>query len=134
MPPRINNEVQAAGSGYQDPFIAKADYPAIVKVDVTALDDDAIDSGGYLKPGFLLTEDGAPISTGDTVYGAVPEAMRVATSNSDADIAAGLAAHPVAVITIGQLSRDAIEYNLGRALNADEEAGFVDGGSLKLLQ
>ena len=134
MPPRINNTVTAGGQGYQDPWIAKSEHPAIVKINVTALDDDAVDSGGYIKPGFLFTEAGAPIGTGDTVYGAAFEAIRVADSNSAEDLAAGLAAFPLAVGTIGQLSQDALEYNLGRALNGDELAGFVDGGSLKLLK
>jgi hypothetical protein len=134
MPPRINNTVQAAGSGYQDPWTGKAEMPAKVDVDITALDDDAVDSGGYLKPGFLFTVDGTPIGTGDTVHGGVVGMQRVAASNSATDIAAALTAHPVIVNTIGQLNRDALEYNLGRALNSDEEAGFVDGGSLKLLQ
>lgn len=133
MPPRINSSVQAAGYGYQDPFTSKADHTAIVKIDVTGLDTDLVDSGGFLKPGALFNKDGGIIGVGDVVYGVVPEAIKVADSNSVTDLDAGLAAHPVAVVTIGQVNRDALEYNLGRALTADEIAGFTDGASLKLL-
>jgi hypothetical protein len=135
MPPRINNETQAAGTGYQDVFNGPADHTGICKVDVTALDTDLVDSGGYLKPGAMFALNGTPVSGVEATKYVNPEAIKVAESNSAADLDAGLTAHPIAMVTRGQVVRDAVEYNLGRAMTAAEIAGFdLVSSQLSLLQ
>lgn len=136
MPPRIQNTVTAGGQGYQDPFIGRSlDHTLSIATDITALSDDEIDSGGYLIPGLPLNADGELLGAGDYVAGVVPEATKVAAGNDATSIAAALAAHPVIVCNRGNVSRDAMEYNLGRSLTAEEIAGFtVAGSQLTLLQ
>jgi hypothetical protein len=105
-----------------------------VRVVVTALSANEVDANGYLKPGVPFLQTGALVTAG-AVYGVTIESIKVAASNSSADIAAATTAIPVAVGTIGTVNRDIAEDNLGRAYTAAEIAGFgLAGSTLKLTR
>lgn len=69
----------------------------------------------------------------DAVYGCTIEPVKVALTGSATDIAAASTAVDVTVGTIGQINRDILEDNLGRALTAGEIAGFGLAGSRIVL-
>jgi hypothetical protein len=134
MPPKITPSVSAGGYGYQNVFDGPADHTQTVKVDVTALTDDEVDADGYIKPGVPLSAAGGLVGAAVAVRGVVLEPIKVADSNGAADLAAASTAFWLAVPTIGQVRQDAIEYNLGRALTADEIAGFGLAGCRIVLE
>lgn len=121
-----------AGADYGSPFVGPVDHQASIGVDLSNLTDDEIDSKGYVKPGVPLTKAGALLGAGDFVYGCVIGAVKVAADNDSATIAA-LGVIQIAVATICQVNQDALEDILGRALTADEIAGFDTAGSKVVL-
>ena len=133
MPLRINTV--DGGASHGNPFVGPIVATAHVKVDVSDLSDDEIDANGYLKPGVPLKQDGNLVDSGAFVFGVTVEATKVAESNASADIAAVTTDPFVAVATICQVSQDIIEDTLGRALTADELAGFdVAGSKVSLIR
>jgi hypothetical protein len=123
----------AGGASYASPFVGPVDHPAHVKLDISGMTDDEIDANGYIKPGVPLRESGVLIGSGNPVFGVVIEATKVAADNASGTLAAATDVF-VAVATIGQVNQDIIEDNLGRALTADEIAGFnLAGSKLTLL-
>ncbi len=110
-------------------FVGKILASDVVNVIVTALTTAEVDSKGYLKPGVPFSKVGALLGTGVPAYGVTIEPIKVAESNSSADIAAATVAQPVGVGTIGTVNRDIAEDNLGRAYTAAEIAGFDLAGS-----
>lgn len=134
MPIRFNPASATAGELYGNPFVGPLGHTAQIAVDLNSLTDDEIDAQGYLKPGIPLSKVGALVGAGVAVFGVTIEPLKVAADNEAATIAALSGAAQVAVGTIGQVNRDVIEDNLGRALTADEVAGFaVAGSTIKLL-
>lgn len=121
MPIRISST--SGGTMYGNPFVGEKLGPVAVVVDVSALTTDEVDEHGYLKAGVPLTINGALIGAANTaVVGIVPEAIKIADSNTDL---ASVTTDPfVTIYTIGAVNRDIIEDNLGRALTADEVAGL----------
>jgi hypothetical protein len=125
MPIAITNE--AGGMSYANPFVGPVDHPAHVKVDISGLTDDEVDAKGYLKPGVPLKENGTLVGSAEAVFGVVIEAVKLplavlpATTSS---LGSETGDCFVAVATIGQVNRDIIEDNLGRALTSDEVTGF----------
>lgn len=119
----------AAGQDYGNPFVGPVDHTAAIRVDVSALTNTVVDANGYLKPGTPLQKAGTLLSatTGQSVYGVVVEAVKVAASNAAGDLTAGTDID-VAVATIAEVNQAIIEDNLGRALNANELAGFAAAG------
>lgn len=130
MPIRITNT--AGGTGYGNPFVGPADHTTHVKVDISGMTNKEIDAYGYLKPGVPLRETGVLLGSGHLVFGVTVEAQKIIADNESATIAAGTDCF-VAVGTIGQVNQDIIEDNLGRALTADEIAGFNLAGSKIVL-
>ena len=124
----ISIDTVAGGTSYANPFVGPVDHPAAVRVDVSGLTSDEIDQNGYLKPGVPLDRDGVLVGTGVAVYGVSLEPIKVAASNAAADIAAATDVD-VALGLVGAVNRAVIEDILGRALTADEIAGFAAGGS-----
>ncbi len=129
MPFRIENTL-VGGRVYPRPFIGRVDHTHQFGVNIAALTTREVDAQGNLKPGVPFRDTGARISgAGQFVFGVVPEPIKVAKSNSNADLtAAGVV--QLAVGTIGQVNRALIEDALGSALTADELAAFNDPRSL----
>jgi hypothetical protein len=134
MPVNVKT-VRQAGSGYALPFLGPhTDYTVQIDIDVTALTDDEIDQDGYLKPGTPFDIAGALVGASPAfVYGVSIEPIKVAEGNDAASIAAASDAFQIAVLVIGIVNRDAVEDNLGRALTANEIAGFDRAGSKLVL-
>lgn len=129
MPMAIENV--AGGTSYVNPFIGGVDHPAQIKVDVSALTTDEVDAFGYLKPGVPLTKAGILVGAAPAfVYGVTFEAQKIVPANPTNVTLAAVTADPIITVnTVGHINRDALEDNLGRALTADEIAGFDAAGS-----
>ena len=120
----------AGGTGYGNVFIGGVNHPAQIKVDVSGLTTDEVDQFGYLKPGVPLTKTGVLVTTGLFVYGVTIEAQKIVPDNPTNTTLAAVTADPIITVnTVGHVSRDVLEDNLGRALTADEIAGFDLAGS-----
>lgn len=120
--------VAAAGEVHANPFVGPIDHTVAIRVDVSALDANLVDANGYLKPGVPLQRTGIPIGISPAfVFGCVVEAVKVADNNTTA--LATAADVDVAVAVVGAVNRAILEDNLGRALTADELAGFDRAGS-----
>jgi len=122
MPITIAATASEANS-YGNPFVGPAEHRDVVKVDISDLGSNEVDADGYIKPGLPLAKDGNMVTAGVPVYGSVMEATKIATGNTDTILDATTDCF-VAVCTHGVQNRDITEDNLGRALNADEIAGF----------
>lgn len=120
------------GMSYGNPFVGPVNHTAHVKVDISGLTDKEVDSQGYLKPGVPLKEAGTLVGSAEAVFGVTIEAVKLplavlpATTSS---LGSETGDCFVAVATIGQVNRDVIEDNLGRALTSDEVTGFGLAGS-----
>lgn len=124
-------ETTAGGQAYANPFIGGVDHPAQIKVDVSGLTTDEVDEFGYLKPGVPLAKTGILVGASPAfVYGVTFEAQKIVPNNPTNDTLAAVTADPIITInTVGHVNRDVIEDNLGRALTANEIAGFDAAGS-----
>lgn len=120
--------VNAGGQTYGNPIVGPIDATAPVVVDVSVLTTAEVDADGNLKPGVPLTSAGILVGIAPAfVYGITIESIPVADGNT---ALAGVTVDPtVAVCTHGVVNRDVVEDNLGRALTADEIAGFDRAGS-----
>ncbi len=105
----------------------------VVKVDVSTLTTSELDTAGFLKAGVPFLKTGLLVTAG-AVFGVTIESIKIAASNSAADIAA--AVDPFVTLgTFGTVNRDVAEDNLGRVLTAAEIAGFdLAGSTLKLTR
>jgi hypothetical protein len=133
MSPISSRTVSTGDETYPLVFVGPVDHPAPVEIDPANFTANEIDADGYLKPGVPLEADGTLVGAAPAfVYGCNIEAVKVAESNSGADLAA---ADPVVVnvATICQVNRDLLEDVLGRALTANELAGFAAAGSRSVL-
>jgi hypothetical protein len=121
--PMNKTTVTAGGTGYATVglFVGPVDHTEAIPVTVADV-SSLVDDNNFLIPGTPLTADGEPIDDGDAVYGVVMEPVK----------AAGTSLH-VTVARIGLVNRDIVEDNLGRALTADELAGFDDAACLLTL-
>lgn len=129
MPLEITNT--AGGAAYANPFIGGVDHPAQIKVDVSQLTIAEVDQFGYLKPGVPLAKTGILIGASPAfVYGVTFEAQKIVPANpTDVTLAAVTIDPIITVNTVGHVNRDVIEDILGRALTANEIAGFDAAGS-----
>lgn len=125
MPIAISSTVGAVA--HAPVFVTGPLNTDVVKVDVSALTTNEVDTYGFLKPGVPFLKTGLPVTAG-AVYGVTIESIKVAASNAAADIAAAVDPF-VALGTIGTVNRDIAEDNLGRAYTAAEIAGFDLAGS-----
>lgn len=121
----------AGGIAVGNPFVGAAEQPDHVKVDVSGLTINEVDTNGYLKPGVPLAKTGILVGASPAfVYGVTKEAQKIVPANpTNATLAAVTADPLITVFTLGLVNRDIIEDNLGRALTADEVAGFDRAGS-----
>jgi hypothetical protein len=99
----------------------------VVKVDLSDLSDEEVDADGYLKPGVPLQKDGSIIASSGVVWGVTFGGEKVATGGTDTILDA--ATDCFVAVGFGLVNRDVAEDNLGRALTADEIAGFDLAGS-----
>ncbi len=123
MSPLRQESIQAAGEGYVSPFIGPVDYTDTVRLDVSALTTAEVDTGGYLKPGVPLDAAGLLVVTAGVVLGVSIEPIKIAKSNSAADLTAATDID-VALARTALLNRAVLEDILGRALTADEVTGL----------
>lgn len=122
-------DVAAEANTYGHPFVGPgAQYTDTVKVDISALTTFEVDATGYLKPGVPFRKTGVLVTSGIPVYGVTLEPIKIAADNETATLSAATDCF-VALGTVGIVNRDIIEDNLGRALTADEIAGFDLAGS-----
>lgn len=117
---------------YGSPFIGPVNHTVQLRINPSQFTSAEIDADGRLKPGVPLGADGTAIGAAEAVFGVNYESVKVAASNSTADLAAATAAD-IAVATIAQVNRDQVEANLGRVLTANEIAGFALAGSNLVL-
>ena len=129
---RIKNTV--GDKGYGRPFYGALNQTDHVKVVLSGLTTAEVDVDGYLKPGVPFRQDGTLVTAvSQIVWGVTPETIQlnVVTPVTNATLAAEVTTTNfplVAVGTMGQVNRDIIEYNLGRALTANEISAFGAAG------
>lgn len=112
-------------------FVGKILNTDLVWVDISDLTTKEVDANGYLKPGVPFAKDGSLVGSGVAVWGVTIEATKISHATvppTDVSLAADTGTYPVAV-GFGLCNRDIMEDNLGRALTADEIAGFDLAGS-----
>ena len=122
------------GKTFPSPWRGRIDHVHQMRVNIAALTAKEVDPNGFLKPGIPLNNaNPATLVTSGAVFGCTIEPLKVAKSNSTADLtAAGV--QELTVGTFGQLTRALVEDILDRPLTAPEVAGFAAAGStLKLL-
>jgi hypothetical protein len=117
----------AGGLAHSPVFVGQITGTDVVKVDLSDLSDEEVDADGYIKPGVPLAKDGSIVGAGVAVWGVTIEAIKVATGGTDAILDA--ATDCFVTVGFGLCNRDIMEDNLGRALSADEIAGFDLAGS-----
>jgi hypothetical protein len=115
------------GLAHSPVFVGQITGTDVVKVDLSDLSDEEVDADGYIKPGVPLAKDGSIVGSGVPVWGVTIEAIKVATGGTDAILDA--ATDCFVTVGFGLCNRDVMEDNLGRALSADEIAGFDLAGS-----
>jgi hypothetical protein len=131
--PIVIKSLASEGVTYGNPFFGKALATDTVVLDISDLTADyEVDADNMLKPGLPLAKDGSTIASGVPVYGVVLEAVPLKHATdpaTNASLAADTGTMQVTVGTHGNVNRDIVEDNLGRALTADEIAGFALAGS-----
>ena len=115
------------GLAHSPVFVGEIQGTDVVKVDLSDLSDEEVDADGYIKPGVPLAKDGSIVGSGVAVWGVTIEPIKVATGGTDAILDA--ATDCFVTVGFGLCNRDIMEDNLGRALSADEIAGFDLAGS-----
>lgn len=121
----------AGGRTNANPFIGGVNHPAQITVDVSALTINEVDTFGHLKPGVPLTKAGILVGAAPAfVYGVTFESQKIVPEKPTNATLAAVTADPIITVnTVGHVNRDVIEDNLGRALTANEIAGFDAAGS-----
>ena len=118
----------SGGLAHSPVFVGQITGTDAVKVDISALTTNEVDSKGYLKPGVPLAKTGLLLANTTTpVWGVTIEAIKIAASNSSADLNA--ATDCFVAVGFGLINRDIAEDVLGRAYSANEIAGFDVAGS-----
>ena len=127
MPIRIASTAAPAGTTYVDIRMGGSHSIHQIKYDVSTL-TGAVDANGSLPVGLpikLSAGVAVPVSsTTDVIAGFVgPETVHIGTDPTD--IFGN-------IMRTGDFNRDAIEANLGRALNANELASIALVGAIRL--
>lgn len=131
MPFRVQATATEA-AGYGHPFVGPVHHTDTVFLDISDLTTAEVDPDGYVKPGLPLAKDGSTVGSGVFVYGVTIEPIKLVHATlppTDVSLAADTATMAIVVGTHGVVNRDICEDNLGRALTADEIAGFALAGS-----
>jgi hypothetical protein len=124
MPLAIKNT--AGGQSHAPVFVGDIVNTDVVNVDISDLTTNEVDALGYIKPGVPLDKSGNLVGSGVAVYGVTIEPIKLPHATippTNVSLAADTGTCPVAV-GFGLVNRDIAEDNLGRALTADEIAGF----------
>lgn len=130
MPIVISNVAEQ--STYGHPFVGECLATDVVVLDISDLTTNEVDADGYVKPGLPLAKAGDTVGSGVPVYGVTLEPIKLTHATvppTNASLAADTGTMQIAVGTHGLVNRDICEDNLGRALTADEIAGFALAGS-----
>lgn len=117
---------------YGKVFVGPVDHTDVVVLDISDLTTKEVDALGYIKPGVPLDKSGNTVGNGVPVYGVTLESIKLNHATippTDVSLAADTGTQQVAVGIAGLVNRDIMEDNLGRALTADEIAGFALAGS-----
>lgn len=131
--PVIFTTASGSGTTYGNPFLGPLDHTAQISVNLALLTNAEIDDHGYVKPGIPLTKAGILVAGSPAfVYGVTVEAIKVANDNLSGTISA-LGSQDIAVGTVGEVLQQMCADNLGRALTANELAGFDRAGSKLVL-
>ena len=116
------------GLAHAPVFVGRILATDVVQVDISDLTINEVDPDGYIKPGVPLSKLGDIVGAAVPVYGVTIEAIKTPHATippTNASLAADVGTFPCVVGTIGTVNRDIIEDNLGRALSANEIAGFA---------
>lgn len=140
-PVKVTPQIGVVEGVAPSPFVGPVNHTMGIRITPSNFTAAEIDDYGYLKPGIPLRRDGTLIPTAatpgtgtDAVFGVTVEHVKVLDDNLAATIAAGTTPIEVAVATIAQINRAAVEDILGRALTLDEANSFNRAGSsVKLL-
>jgi hypothetical protein len=88
MPMRVTNPAgTSSGTQLGHPWIGDVDGSIAIVIPIGALTVAEVDANGYLKPGVPFTRAGALVAAG-AVYGVTIEPIKVANTNSAADLTA----------------------------------------------
>jgi hypothetical protein len=120
------------GLAHAPVFVGKILATDVVQVDISDLTTAEVDADGYIKPGVPLAKTGDTVGVGVAVYGVTIEPIKTPHATippTNASLLADTGTFPCAVGIVGLVNRDIAEDNLGRALTADEIAGFDLAGS-----
>jgi len=122
-------------STYGHPFVGKVLGLQQVVVDISTLTTDEVDADGFLKPGVPFQKDGTLVSagSGQFVYAVNPEPIDLHLATvppTNTTLGNDTRTYPVGMGTIGEVNRDIIEDNLGRAISANELTAFNAAGSM----
>lgn len=131
MPFRVRNPATTGFTSYGSPFVGRVRSTAQISVNIATLTDFEVDAKGYLKPGVPLTRAGILVGVAPAFcFGVTIEAIKLTEGNG----ALRTGIFEVTVATNADVNQDAMEDILGRALTADELAGFDRAGSKITLQ
>jgi hypothetical protein len=122
-----------SGATYISPFIQSHRDPEQVPVLASILTANEVTADGFLKPGVPFAKLAGASATlvgvaPAYVKGVTFELQKIAKTNSGTDLTAAGTVQ-VVIGTAGIVSRPMIEEMLGRALTANELAGFIAAGS-----
>jgi hypothetical protein len=121
----------AGGLAHSPVFVGKILNTDTVVVDISDLTTKEVDADGYLKPGVPFSKAGDLVGSTVPVWGVTIEPVKLSHATippTDVSLAADTGTMHVTV-GFGLCNRDIMEDNLGRALTADEIAGFDLAGS-----
>jgi hypothetical protein len=126
MPIRVTSTT--GGLAHAPVFVTGPLETDIVVCDISDLTINEVDQDGFLKPGVPLSKVGDLVGAAVPVYGVTIEPIRIPHATippTNASLAADTGTVQIAVGVMGKVNRDIMEDNLGRALTANEIAGFA---------
>lgn len=122
---------------YPDPFLTAFDSVDL-KIDVSTLTTDEVDSKGYLKPGvaFRLASGVGVLVSGvsQVIFGVNRFPVKLVGRSDNASLSSDTNDITIAVVVRGTLSQATAEAILGRVYSANELAAFAAAGSHLLLR
>lgn len=127
----IGISTTAGGLAHAPVFVGPITGTDVVQCDISDLTTKEVDQDGFIKPGVPLMKTGDVVGAAGVVWGVTIEAIKLPHATippTDASLAADTGTAPV-VVGFGLCNRDVMEDNLGRALTANEIAGFDLAGS-----
>jgi hypothetical protein len=130
----IHVTTTAAGTGYGNPMVGPPGPTRHIKVDLSGLTSDEVDSDGYLKPGVVLKESGGLGILVGAAAGVIyvvtePTKLAVTVPADTTSLGSETGDHFISVAVSGLVNRDIAEDNMGRAYTANELTSFVTAGT-----